>query len=145
MGVMRKHDLTNRKTMTKTMTNTFKEHIQRAIFETWPLRHLIRFFSEGGAPRGDNMTVTFPLTSARFSVSPHQWKQSLYSSAFVFQQIGRFTVSSSNGKVLETGKDLGPPIPESVSDTIQRYFIRKFVWMLPLSDINRTQLDCTAK
>ena len=30
----RKHDLTNRKTMTKTMTNTFKEHIQRAIFET---------------------------------------------------------------------------------------------------------------
>ena len=34
---MRKHDLTNKKTTTKTMTNTFKEHLQRAIFETFGL------------------------------------------------------------------------------------------------------------
>ena len=43
MGVMRKHDLTNKKTttktktMTKTMTDTFRKHRQRAIFETFDL------------------------------------------------------------------------------------------------------------
>ena len=43
MGVMRKHDLTNKKTMTKTeaktktMTNIFIEHLQRPIFETFDL------------------------------------------------------------------------------------------------------------
>ena len=37
MGVMRKHDLTNKKTMTKKNTNTSREHLQRAIltFETF--------------------------------------------------------------------------------------------------------------
>ena len=30
MGIMRKHDMTNKKTKTKTMTNTFREHLQRA-------------------------------------------------------------------------------------------------------------------
>ena len=41
IGVIRKHDLTNKKTTTKTntktMTNTFREHLQRAIFETFDL------------------------------------------------------------------------------------------------------------
>ena len=37
MGIMRKHDMTNKKTKTKTMTNTFREHLQRAIFETFHL------------------------------------------------------------------------------------------------------------
>ena len=45
MGVMRKYDLTNKKTTTKTntktmkmkMTNTFREHLQRAISETFDL------------------------------------------------------------------------------------------------------------
>ena len=43
MGVMRKHDLTNKKTTTKTntktkkMKNTFREHLQRAISETFDL------------------------------------------------------------------------------------------------------------
>ena len=43
--VMRRHDLTNNKTMTKTntktktmtKTNTFREHIQRVIIETGDL------------------------------------------------------------------------------------------------------------
>ena len=39
MGVMRKHELPNKKTTTKTntktMTNTFREHLQRAIFGTF--------------------------------------------------------------------------------------------------------------
>ena len=43
MGVMRKHDLTNKKTMTKTnaktktKTITFREFLQKAIFETFDL------------------------------------------------------------------------------------------------------------
>ena len=45
MGVMEKHDLTNKKTTTKTnaktktmtMTITFREYLQRAIFETFDL------------------------------------------------------------------------------------------------------------
>ena len=45
MGVLRKHDLTNKKTTTKTktktktmkMTNTFREHLKRAISETFDL------------------------------------------------------------------------------------------------------------
>ena len=43
MGVLRKHDLTNKKTATKTktktmkMTNTFREHLKRAISETFDL------------------------------------------------------------------------------------------------------------
>ena len=45
MGVMKKHDLTNKKTTTKTnaktktmtMTITFREYLQRAIFETFDL------------------------------------------------------------------------------------------------------------
>ena len=47
MGVIRKHDLTNKKTTKKTntntktmtmkMTNTFREHLQRAISETFDL------------------------------------------------------------------------------------------------------------
>ena len=39
MGVMKKHDLTSKKTTTKTktMTNTFREHRQRAIFEIFDL------------------------------------------------------------------------------------------------------------
>ena len=35
MRVMKKHDLTSKKTKTK--TNTFREHLQRAIFETFDL------------------------------------------------------------------------------------------------------------
>ena len=42
-----------------------------------------------------------------------------------FQQIGRFTVSDPNGKALETGKDLGPPIPESVSDKTTEIFYQE--------------------
>ena len=63
-----------------------------------------------------------PIFSVPTSVKAKPLLFSIY-----FQQIGRFTVSDPNGKALETGKDLGPPIPESVSDTIQRYFMRKFV------------------
>ena len=43
MGVMKKHDLTSKKTKTKTnaktktMTMTFREYLQRAIFETFDL------------------------------------------------------------------------------------------------------------
>ena len=45
MGVMKKHDLTSKKTTTKTKTNaktktntmTFREYLQRAIFETFDL------------------------------------------------------------------------------------------------------------
>ena len=39
MGIMRKHDLPNKKTTTKikTMTNTLIEHLQKAIFETFDL------------------------------------------------------------------------------------------------------------
>ena len=43
MGVMKKHDLTSKKTKTKTKTNaktktmTFREYLQRAIFETFDL------------------------------------------------------------------------------------------------------------
>ena len=47
MGVMKKHDLTNKNTTTKTnaktnaktktMTMTFREYLQRAIFETFDL------------------------------------------------------------------------------------------------------------
>ena len=43
MGVMEKHDLTNKKTTTKTnaktktMTITFREYLQKAIFETFNL------------------------------------------------------------------------------------------------------------
>ena len=47
MGVMKKHDLTNKNTNTKTnaktkaktmtMTITFREYLQRAIFETFDL------------------------------------------------------------------------------------------------------------
>ena len=43
MGIMRKHDLANKETITKTdtktttMTNTFSLHLQRAIFETFYL------------------------------------------------------------------------------------------------------------
>ena len=44
MGIMRKHDMTNKKTKTKTktktMTNTFKEHLQRVTFETFDLRDM---------------------------------------------------------------------------------------------------------
>ena len=39
-----------------------------------------------------------------------------------------------------SGKDLGPPIPESISDTKQRYFIKKLVRLFRHSDLNRTQL-----
>ena len=88
--------------------------------------------------------VTFPMTSAQFSASPHQWKQGLYSSTLYFQQIGRFTVSSLIGKGVGSGKDLGPPIPESISDTKQRYFIKKSVWLFPHSDLkkNSSGLHC---
>ena len=43
MGVMKKHDLTSKKTKTKTKTNaktktmTFREYLQRATFETFDL------------------------------------------------------------------------------------------------------------
>ena len=41
MGVMKKHDLTNKNTTTKTnaktKTMTFREYLQRAIFETFDL------------------------------------------------------------------------------------------------------------
>ena len=47
MGVMKKHDLTSKKTTTKTKTKTnaktktntmtFREYLQRAIFETFDL------------------------------------------------------------------------------------------------------------
>ena len=41
MGVMKKHDLTSKKTMTKTnaktTTMTFREYLQRAIFKTFDL------------------------------------------------------------------------------------------------------------
>ena len=33
--VMRNHDLTNKITMTMTKTKTFREHLQRTIFETF--------------------------------------------------------------------------------------------------------------
>ena len=53
IGVIRKHDLTNKKTTTKTntktMTNTFREHLQEAIFETFDLCDI---WSEWG----ENMT-----------------------------------------------------------------------------------------
>ena len=35
--VMRKHDPTNKKTKTMTLKNTFREHLQRAIFETFDI------------------------------------------------------------------------------------------------------------
>ena len=37
LGIMRKHDPTNKKTTTKTLTDTFREHLQRAIFDTFDL------------------------------------------------------------------------------------------------------------
>ena len=43
IGVIRRHELTKKKTMTKTNTktktetNTFREHLQRAILETFDL------------------------------------------------------------------------------------------------------------
>ena len=52
MGVMKKHDLTSKKTRTKTKTKTnanaktktntmtFREYLQRAIFETLDLRNI---------------------------------------------------------------------------------------------------------
>ena len=49
IGVIRKHDLTNKnttmKTNTKTMTNIFREHLQRVIFETFDLWDIISEFT----------------------------------------------------------------------------------------------------
>ena len=76
---MRKHDLTNKKTTTKTktktmtktmaMTNTFREHLQRAIFETFDLWGIWSEYSEN---------MTWPTIRQLERQWQRQWQRQIH-------------------------------------------------------------------
>ena len=81
------------KTEVEIKSNTIQNKTTRHATSTEPLCHdgqdAKLSWNERHATRNASTAapaVTFPLTSAQFSVSPYQRKQSLYSSAFIFSR-----------------------------------------------------------
>ena len=99
MGVMRKHELPNKnttaKTNTKTMTNTFREHLQRAIFATFDLW-------DNWSEWWENMT--WPTKRQRQRQIQRQWQIHL-ENIFKEQSLGLLTIETFDQSGEKTSPD----------------------------------------